>query len=112
MIHVKTVTALIFSIFIIPSARPMILNVKPSGSSEAGHPLTMPFNELSEAIGGSGKAKLIWSDLRNGVDPLDPSTSSISARAQSTLKAIDNDNGEDSSCDVRSVKLSMYRYLF
>ncbi|GMI00662.1 hypothetical protein TrVE_jg13302 [Triparma verrucosa] len=69
----------------------------------------MPFNELSEAIGGSGKAKLIWSDLRNGVDPLDPSTSSISPRAQSNLKimtAMDNDSLLSTTLNENDITLS------
>jgi hypothetical protein len=32
--------------------------------------LTMPFDELAYNIGGSGKAKVIWDNIRIGCDPL------------------------------------------
>ena len=33
-------------------------------------PLMMSFEELSEALGGTGKAKLFWTMMRDGIDPL------------------------------------------
>ena len=30
------------------------------------HPLESTFDQLSEAMGGSGKAKMIWESLKNG----------------------------------------------
>lgn len=33
--------------------------------------LSMPFEELAERIGGSGKAKTIWQSLRQGINPLE-----------------------------------------
>jgi 23S rRNA (adenine2503-C2)-methyltransferase len=32
--------------------------------------LSMPFDTLSERLGGSGKAKIIWESLKKGIDPL------------------------------------------
>lgn len=41
-----------------------------STHSDPSDVLCMSTNELSQMIGGSGKAKFLWEYLRNGVDPL------------------------------------------
>eukprot|EP01031_Cornospumella_fuschlensis_P031380 gene31380-37930_t len=34
------------------------------------HPLTMPFDQLAEKLGGTGKARIVWNNLRHGRNPL------------------------------------------
>lgn len=48
----------------VPSATPM----RPSNRSS--HLFTMSFPELANFLGGTGKARLFWSLIRSGIDPL------------------------------------------
>lgn len=53
--------------------------------------LSLPFDELSSKLGGSGKAKLFWDNLRNGIDPLLTSTNidtGLSSKAKNTILGI------------------------
>ena len=54
----------------------------------AKHPLELSFSELSELIGGSGKARMVWNSLKRGEDPLDGSTSDLSDRARMYFQTI------------------------
>jgi 23S rRNA (adenine2503-C2)-methyltransferase len=48
------------------------------------HWLALPVDQLSDKLGGSGKAKLLWETVRAGVDPLGPE-SPLSLKAQRYL---------------------------
>lgn len=51
-------------------------------------PLVLPLTGLTEILTGSGKAKLFWSDVRRGVDPLGspPGEQQLSERAQQRVR--------------------------
>jgi len=51
------------------------------------HPLTWLVPELSESMGGSGKAKIIWESLRRGVNPLEET---LSDKAKDRLRSLLN----------------------
>ena len=54
--------------------------------------VAMPFEDLKSRINGSGKAKIIWNNLRKGVDPLSIECADLSEKAKSQLLDITNGN--------------------
>ena len=46
------------------------LAVLPEAAEGPSPLLTMPFPALSNLLGGSGKAKIVWKNLREALDPL------------------------------------------
>lgn len=51
--------------------------------------LSMPFDELSESIGGSGRARLMWDSLSKGINPLSlPIGEGISQRVRENVAVI------------------------
>ena len=52
------------------------------------HPLELSLNELSELIGGSGKARMVWDSLKKGESPLDERTSELSGRVRGFFKSV------------------------
>jgi hypothetical protein len=63
--------------------------------SDPSDVLCMSTNELSQMIGGSGKAKFLWEYLRNGVDPLslahsfqENSDSKLSIKAKNRIQEV------------------------
>ena len=69
----------------IPPIQPLLAASSTSAASTSPliiSPLMMSFEELSEVLGGTGKAKLFWTMIRDGIDPLgDGSLLSIKTRA-------------------------------
>ena len=56
----------------IPPIQPLLAASSTSASTSPLiiSPLMMSFEELSEVLGGTGKAKLFWTMMRDGIDPL------------------------------------------
>jgi hypothetical protein len=54
------------------------------------HPIINSFKDLSELIGGSGKAKIIWEDLKLGIHPIDDNASRLSGKAKLRLHELLN----------------------
>jgi len=57
----------------IPPIQPLLAASSTSAASTSPliiSPLMMSFEELSEVLGGTGKAKLFWTMIRDGIDPL------------------------------------------
>ena len=54
------------------------------------HPIINSFKDLSELIGGSGKAKIIWEDLKLGIHPIEDTASRLSGRAKLRLHELLN----------------------
>jgi len=76
----------------------------------------MPFEQLTEELGGSGKAKLVWESLRLGIDPLKQEESiekaseskarvSLSTKGRAWLKSIVNDGNENSNAPLIPVEV-------
>lgn len=64
------------------------LDLSSLGATQKGKDslLTMPFNELTEYLGGSGRAKLFWDLLKRGEDPLNPDIEgAVSQRVRNAL---------------------------
>ena len=61
-----------------------------SGQPLSGRPvLTLPFNELCEVLGGSGRAKIMWESLKVGRHPLLlPPTEGLSERVRATVRGV------------------------
>jgi hypothetical protein len=54
--------------------------------------LSIPFDELSELIGGSGRAKIMWDSLKNGENPLLlPFDQGLSQRVRASIPTIFGD---------------------
>lgn len=54
--------------------------------------LSIPFDELSELIGGSGRAKIMWDSLKNGENPLLlPIDQGLSQRVRDSIPVIFGD---------------------
>ena len=65
------------------------INTKHTTSSSLSMILSMPFDDLSIQIGGSGKAKTIWELLKKGIDPLDYNNDDgLSNKAKDILSTI------------------------
>lgn len=80
-------------------------DVYPTASETiSGRILTMPFNVLSEKIGGSGKAKLIWESIREGVEPFENEL--ISDKAKTTLLKLSGGRLSINSAEVQHESLS------
>lgn len=64
--------SLLFSFILVSDINSFIQNVKLVLNPIRiwSHILTMPFEELTEKMGGSGKAKIIWENLKIGINPL------------------------------------------
>jgi hypothetical protein len=61
------------SLSTIPPIQPLLAASSPTATSTSPliiSPLMMSFEELSEVLGGTGKAKLFWTMIRDGTDPL------------------------------------------
>lgn len=56
------------------------------------HPLSLPFDRLTQQIGGSGKAKLIWEKLRLGINPMEDEPPLVCHNSGNTINYSGNSN--------------------